>query len=299
MTNGQGLSWLGPEQSQPNQTLDEFLHHLTSKGSQEPHTAAPDYVTPTSKQSALADIAKTDIFHTLPKSSLNIPIYNAYFRSLMATQEYEEIKRTFDTQIRNSNLLPDQTTYELLVGAFAKTHDLQGAYEVIEKARKQLSRVLKTSFWLKAGVRVTVGVEIGKYAGLTLSMTLQPHMEDMAQKAGIHDALAVAGWATTLGVILGARLAVGKALEEVWVWAPQLRRRAIADAEAPTQSALGEHNASLSDFYLPKGAKQLQKDLYQHLLRELQSGMKSGHHISQHEIDRVKQKMVDLGLQPD
>jgi pentatricopeptide repeat protein len=125
--------------------------------------------------------------------SLNV--YSAYINTCAYTGQVDAAFLALD-DLKRVGIVPNLSIFKGLIMAAARHGDLSRALEVVEVSIKSTHSISQHTKWLKMGLRIAVGIEIGKWAGIYLS--LATGMNEIAtQVVGIG-----------FGSVFGLRLAV-------------------------------------------------------------------------------------------
>jgi pentatricopeptide repeat protein len=207
-------------------------------------------------------LAQNDIIGNIPSNRMTAPVYASYLSLLAKWSDLPTTLSAFN-QAKKAGILPDMDMYKALITACAKTGDYDTAYKIIDEAAMAALKVMKTGYWLQIALRLAVGAEVGKYTAIGL-MGLVPNIGTTVP----------AGVGLTIGVIIGARLAVGTALREATIFLPKrtLLQRNIAekgatrDQQVPTEQKRSRFG-SLRDV-IPKSDKDVRVELNSFMVNE-------------------------------
>ncbi|KAG2178969.1 hypothetical protein INT43_001816 [Umbelopsis isabellina] len=207
-------------------------------------------------------LAQDDIIGNIPSNRMTAPVYASYLSLLANWSDLPTTLSAFN-RAKKAGILPDMDMYKALITACAKTGDYDTAYKIIDEAAMAALKVMKTGYWLQIALRLAVGAEVGKYTAIGL-MGLVPNIGTTIP----------AGAGLTIGVIVGARLAVGTALREATIFLPRrtLLQRNIAEKGATRdQQILTEQKrsrfGSLRDV-IPKSDKDVRVELNSFMVNE-------------------------------
>jgi pentatricopeptide repeat protein len=164
--------------------------------------------TATYDKTAIIQLAQDRIIANVPTNRMTAPVYAAYLYLLANWSDLPTTLSAFN-QAKKVGILPDLDMYKALIKACAKTGDYDAAYRIIDEAATAALKVMKTGYWLQIALRLTIGAEVGKYTAIGL-MGLVPDIGTTIP----------AGVGLTIGVVIGARLAVGTALREATMFLP-------------------------------------------------------------------------------
>jgi len=214
--------------------------------------------------SAIIQLAQDGILANVPSNRLTAPVYAAYL-SLLA--HWSDLPTTLSAfkQAKKEGILPDMDMYKAVITACAKSGDYDAAYKVIDEAAMAALKVMKTGYWLQIALRLTIGAEVGKYTAIGL-MGLLPEIGTTIP----------AGVGLTIGVVIGARMAVGTALREATIFLPKRtflqqniaeqgvnRDQRVQQQQQNTKSMFG----SLRDV-IPKSDKDVRVELNDFMVHE-------------------------------
>ncbi|KAJ2957883.1 hypothetical protein NQZ79_g6489 [Umbelopsis isabellina] len=207
-------------------------------------------------------LAQDDIIGHIPSNRMTAPVYASYLSLLAKWSDLPTTLSAFN-RAKKAGILPDMDMYKALITACAKNGDYDTAYKIIDEAAMAALKVMKTGYWLQIALRLAVGAEVGKYTAIGL-MGLVPNIGTTIP----------AGAGLTIGVIIGARLAVGTALREATIFLPRrtLLQRNIAekgatrDQQVPTEQKRSRFG-SLRDV-IPKSDKDVRVELNSFMVNE-------------------------------
>jgi hypothetical protein len=215
-------------------------------------------------RSAIIQLAQDNIIAKVRNERIKAPLYAAYLSLLANWSDLPTTLSAFN-RAKKVGILPDMDMYKAVITACAKSGDHDTAYKIIDEAAMAALKVMKTGYWLQIALRLTIGAEIGKYTAIGL-MGLVP---------GVGTSIP-AGVGLIIGVIIGARLAVGTALREATIFLPKrtFLQQNIAEKGAHREQQLNQQNdgpnsifGSLRDV-IPKSDKDVRVELNTFMVNE-------------------------------
>lgn len=215
-------------------------------------------------RSTIIQLAQNNIIAKVPSERIKAPAYAAYLSLLANWSDLPTTLSAFN-QAKKVGILPDLDMYKAVITACAKNGDHDTAYKIIDEAAMAALKVLKTGYWLQIALRLTIGAEIGKYTAIGL-MGLVPDIGTSIP----------AGVGLTIGVVIGARLAVGTALREATIFLPKKTylQQNIAEKGAHREQQVDQRAESTKSIFgslrdvIPKSDKDIRVELNTYMVNE-------------------------------
>jgi hypothetical protein len=215
-------------------------------------------------RSTIIQLAQDKIIAKVPSERFKAPLYAAYLSLLANWSDLPTTLSAFN-RAKDVGILPDLDMYKAVITACAKSGDHDTAYKIIDEAAMAALKVMKTGYWLQIALRLTIGAEIGKYTAIGL-MGLVPDIGTSIP----------AGVGLTIGVVIGARLAVGTALREATIFLPKktFLQQNIAEKGAHREQQVDQRAESSKSIFgslrdvIPKSDKDVRVELNTYMVNE-------------------------------
>ncbi|KAI9136694.1 hypothetical protein BKA69DRAFT_1102612 [Paraphysoderma sedebokerense] len=132
----------------------------------------------------------------------SVHIYSAFITVCAYTGEVESAFRALE-DLKKNGVVPNVEIYKGLIMASAKSGNLEKALDVVHESVNATSAFSRHATWLRVALRLAVGIEAGKWAGLVFSV-----LTGTSETAGTIIGIG-------FGSVFGIRLAIALALPQL------------------------------------------------------------------------------------